>query len=62
MDNHEAWYERVLEKLIDNVIGADVIEEDKEELIRELMTFLSKSVLPPLPFSSLKLQCMVQRV
>lgn len=62
MDNHEAWYERVLEKLIDNVIGADVIEEDKEELIRELMTFLSKSVLPPLLFSSLKLQCMVQRV
>ncbi len=62
MDNHEAWYERVLEKLIDNVIGADVIEEDKEELIRELMTFLSKSVLPPLLFSSLNLQCMVQRV
>lgn len=42
MENHEAWYERVLEKLIDNVIGADVLEEDKEDLIRELMSFLSK--------------------
>lgn len=37
-DSHSIWLERVLNKLVDNVVGTDVVEEDREVLINDLWT------------------------
>lgn len=47
MDNRQrqpssAWLERVLDKLIDNTIGGDVVEEDKEILLEELWELVTR--------------------
>lgn len=49
MDNHQrqpssAWLERVLNKLIDNTIGADVVEEDKEALLENMWELVTRHV------------------
>lgn len=50
MDNRQrqpksAWLERVLDKLIDNTIGGDVVEEDKEILLEELWGLVTRYVV-----------------
>lgn len=39
-----AWLERVLGKLIDNTIGGDVVEEDREVLLEELWELATRCV------------------
>lgn len=40
----ESWLERVLDRLIDNAIGGDVVEEDKEILLEELWELVTRYI------------------